>query len=174
MQVRRTLTEDNRTGVRGVAETKTARSRRRIDLPGFTVTALREHRARLGATPHPERLVFADSQGGFLRRSNLHRRNFKPLLDRAKLPASTRFHDLRHAAATLLLAQGVHPKVVQERLGHSTVTLTLDTYSHVLQGMQRDASDRLDALFAPTPESVTAKLTATRPGKGGHWRTEVA
>jgi integrase len=97
--------------------------------------------------PHPERLVFTDSEGGPIRKSNLLRRNYKPLLKQAGLPPATRFHDLRHSAATLLLAQGVHPKIVQERLGHSTITLTLDTYSHVLEGMQREAATKLDAIL---------------------------
>ena len=55
-----------------------------------------------------------------------------------------RFHDLRHTEATLLLTEGVHPKVVQERLGHATIAITLDTYSHVVEGMQREAANRLD------------------------------
>jgi integrase len=85
------------------------------------------------AEGHPDGLVFCDTQGGPLRKSNLLRRSFLPLLKRARLPA-IRFHDLRHTAATLLLARGVHPKIVQERLGHSQISLTLDTYSHVLLG----------------------------------------
>ena len=64
-----------------------------------------------------------------------------------------RFHDLRHTAATLLLSQGVHPKIVQERLGHSQISLTLDTYSHVLPSMQKEAAEKLDALFAKDPPS---------------------
>ena len=59
-----------------------------------------------------------------------------------------RVHELRHTAATLLLSQGEHPKVVQERLGHSTIAVTMDVYSHVTPTMQRNAADRLDALFA--------------------------
>jgi integrase len=59
-----------------------------------------------------------------------------------------RFHDLRHTAATLLLGQGVHPKIVQERLGHSPIAITLDTYSHVLPSMRRDAAQRLDDLLS--------------------------
>lgn len=58
-----------------------------------------------------------------------------------------RFHDLRHTAATLLLLAGVHPKVVSERLGHSRVEITLNTYSHVLPTMQKEAADKLDKLF---------------------------
>ena len=64
------------------------------------------------------------------------------------LLSALRFHDLRHTAATLLLAQGVHPKVVQEMLGHSTVSLTLDTYSHVIPGLQEEAAAKMEALLA--------------------------
>ncbi len=60
-------------------------------------------------------------------------------------PLGIRFHDLRHTCATLLLEAGVHPKVVQERLGHSSIAITLDIYSHVTQGMQEGAAARLDA-----------------------------
>lgn len=63
---------------------------------------------------------------------------------RAGLPAIP-FHDLRHTTATLLLAQGVHPKIVQERLGHSQISLTLDTYNHVLPGRGRQAASKPDA-----------------------------
>jgi integrase len=67
-------------------------------------------------------------------------------LRRAGLP-HVRFHDLRHAHATLMLLQGVHPKVVSERLGHSSIGITLDTYSHVLPGMQEEAAEAFDELF---------------------------
>jgi integrase len=97
--------------------------------------------------------VFADSNGGPLRKSNLIRRSFKPLLEAASLP-NIRFHDLRHTAATLLMAEGVHPKVVQERLGHSSIGLTLDTYSHVLPSMQNEAADKLDAALTLSTEPV--------------------
>lgn len=82
-----------------------------------------------------------------LRRHNLYAGSFHRLLARAGLPR-IRFHDLRHTAATLMLQQRIHPKVVQERLGHATISITLDTSSHVLPSMQRDAVARLDALFA--------------------------
>jgi len=80
-----------------------------------------------------------------LQKSNLHFRSFKPLLRAAGLP-TIRFHDLRHTA-TLLFLQGVHPKVVSELLGHASISITLDLYSHVLPNMQRDASDALDRLL---------------------------
>jgi integrase len=92
--------------------------------------------------------VFCNVEGGPLRRPDFHRRSFKPLLKRAGLP-NIRFHDLRHTSATLMLGQGIHPKVVQERLGHSQISVTLDVYSHVLPTMQRDASDRLGTLLKP-------------------------
>ena len=79
-----------------------------------------------------------------LRRYNLVPRSFKPLLERAGLPHTVRFHDLRHTAASLLFSKGVHPKVVQEMLGHSTITITLDTYSHVLPGMQERAVSAME------------------------------
>jgi integrase len=70
---------------------------------------------------------------------------FVPLLAKAKALPKIRFHDLRHTHATHLLANGVHPKVAQERLGHSSVGITLDLYSHVLPGMQEEAASKVDA-----------------------------
>lgn len=127
-------------------EPKTARARRTVDLPAVAVAALYDHREKTLAQAHPTGLVFCETQGGPVRKSNLVRRSFLPLLRRAGLPR-IRFHDLRHTAATLLLLQGVHPKVVQERLGHSQISVTLDTYSHVLPSMGREAAARLDSLF---------------------------
>jgi integrase len=91
--------------------------------------------------------VFRDTRGGPLRRSHFPSVSFKPLLERAKSPA-IRFHDLRRTAAALMLAGGEHPKIVQEMLGHSQISVTLDTYSHVLPTMQREAVDRLDAMLS--------------------------
>jgi integrase len=141
------LEENNRKGLLRLAEPKTATSRRRIDLPKIAVAALRRHRRRMLAAGHLGGHVFCDTDGGPIRKSNLIRRSFKPLLVEANLP-DIRFHDLRHTAATLLLAQNVHPKVVQERLGHAQIHITLDTYSHVLPSMQKDATARLDRLLA--------------------------
>jgi integrase len=74
------------------------------------------------------------------------RQAFGDLIDEAGLP-EIRFHDLRHTAATLMLQKGIHPKVVQERLGHSSISMTLDTYSHVLPSLQEDVADRMDELL---------------------------
>jgi integrase len=79
-------------------------------------------------------LVFATYVGTPINASNIRRRSLAPLLERAGLP-KIRFHDLRHTAATLLLSRSVHPKYVQELLGHATISQTLDTYSHVIPGM---------------------------------------
>ena len=70
-------------------------------------------------------------------------RRFQALLRAAELPAM-RFHDLRHGAASLLLSQGVHPRVVMEMLGHSTITLTMNTYSHVIPDLQREAAEKME------------------------------
>ncbi len=76
---------------------------------------------------------------------NLRKRSFKPLLKHAGLPPQVRFHDLRHTFATVLLSRRIHPKVVQEMLGHSTIVQTMDTYSHVLPDMQDEAVDAMES-----------------------------
>lgn len=135
------------------AEPKTAKGRRTIALPALAVEALRQHRVRqleerlrAGALWDELDLVFPNHCGKPLERQNVVKRSFRPLLVRAGLPP-IRFHDLRHSAATLLLSLGEHPKVVQERLGHSTIGVTMDIYSHVLPDMQRNAASKLNALF---------------------------
>ena len=79
---------------------------------------------------------------------------FTYLVGRVKGLPKVRFHDLRHSHATQLLAAGVHPKIVQERLGHSTITVTMDLYSHVSETMQSDATARLDAAYGSLPKEV--------------------
>lgn len=104
-------------------------------------------RLKVGATYQQHDLVFATPEGGPLAPRNLKRRHFRPILEQAKLPADFRLYDLRHSCATLLLAAGEHPKVVSERLGHASITLTLDVYSHVLPTMQEAASQKLESLL---------------------------
>lgn len=130
------------------AEPKTPRGRRVIDLPPSTVAALRDHRrAREGRRPAPghHEPVFCTGAGRPLCWRNVSRA-FAALLDDAALPRVP-FHALRHTAATLLIAQGVHPKVMQERLGHSSAATTLDYYGHLLPGLGRDAAAKLDVLL---------------------------
>ena len=92
-------------------------------------------------------LVFTSETGAILNPSNLRQRSFNKLLKKAGVP-QIRFHDLRHTCATLLLSRNVHPKIVQEMLGHANVAITLDTYSHVLPGMGDQAASAMeDALL---------------------------
>ena len=134
-------------GAVSIGEPKTARSKRLINLPEIAVEALRDRRKDMLAEGNADSpWVFCAPEGGILQASNVLQRSYYPLLVSAKLPR-IRFHDLRHTAATLLLATKVHPKVVQERLGHAKIATTLDTYSHVLPSMQEDATDHLDRMF---------------------------
>ena len=133
---------------------KTPRSRRLISLSPETVRVLAEHRRiqlehRLGLGPayRDNDLVFADDIGGPLYDSTV-RRAFYAIVRRAGLPRDLRIHDLRHTAATLMLANGVHVKVVSERLGHADIAFTLKTYGHVLPGMDESAAAMMDRILA--------------------------
>ena len=117
------------------AEPKNA-SRRTVPLTATAVEALRRHgkrqaeeRIRVGSLYEDAGLLFASETGTPLDAQNVVNRSFKPLLKRAGLP-SIRFHDLRHTCATLLLAKGVHPKLVRSLLGHASIGITMDLYSH--------------------------------------------
>jgi integrase len=124
-------------------------SRRTLDLPQRAVAALRSHRKRqleekLRTSDYEDSgLVFASIKGTPLDAQNIVNRYFKPLLRRAGLPA-IRWHDLRHTYATLLLARGTHPTYVQKSLGHASVQLTLDRYSHWMPSMGRNTADGMD------------------------------
>lgn len=137
-----------------LAKPKTARSRREVHLSALAVAALRRHRVaqleeRLRAANFWEDhdLVFANERGRPLDGNNFRERAFARLLERAGLPR-IRFHDLRHTAATLLMSQGVPIKVASEMLGHADIATTLRTYSHVLPGMQEQAAEAMDRVFA--------------------------
>jgi integrase len=134
------------------ADPKTAHSRRRVSLTDVAIAALRRHRAvqlqdRLAAGSEwvDSDVVFATHAGRPLHASFVLGA-FRAMCVRAGVPR-IRFHDLRHTAATLLLGRGVHPKIVSEMLGHSTIAITLDLYSHVTPTMQRDAAVVLDAVL---------------------------
>jgi integrase len=133
-------------------EPKSARSRRTIRMPAIVVAALKAHRTRqledrlaAGGTWNDSGFVFTSPIGTALEPRNVAR-EFHGLLAAADLPA-VRFHDLRHTAATSLLAQGVDPRTIMETLGHSQISLTLNTYSHVLPALQADAAAKLDAIL---------------------------
>ena len=146
--VRRTLTRHK--GRLLLGEPKTKRSRRTVRLTEAAVEALRGHLARqmkqmerLGDLYAFQGLVFATERGTLINPTNLRQRSFAPLLMKAGLP-TIRFHDLRHTCATLLLSKNVNPKIVSEMLGHATIAITLDTYSHVLPNMQDSAARALE------------------------------
>jgi integrase len=142
LSVRRTVTMRTK-----IKEPKTAKGKRRIDLPAIAVDALHDHRKRMLAEGQAgSEWVFCTRRGGLLSCHNVNYRSFKPLLENAELPA-IRFHDLRHTAATLLLLANVHVKIVSEMLGHATIAVTLDTYSHVLPGMGKDAANTMNKLL---------------------------
>jgi integrase len=128
---------------------------RRVRLTPQATEALRDHRKRqleermrLAGLWQDYGLVFCSTVGTPLSRHNIYNRSFKPLLERAGLPRTFRFHDLRHTFATMMASSGGHAKVVQEMLGHATINITLDLYSHVLPDMQEDAVDRLGVLLS--------------------------
>lgn len=134
-------------------EPKTARSRRKIHLSQTALAALRGHKDRQTFERHAadfawttHDLVFCNAVGEPLSPTNETKR-FQRAGAAVGLP-SIRFHDMRHTAATILLAKGVHVKLVSEMLGHSTITLTLDTYSHVIPAMHGDAAAAMDAVFS--------------------------
>jgi len=135
------------------ATPKTLRSRRKIELSNTARIALRTHRKRqleerMQKTGlwEDQGLVFPSTVGTPLSHRNVVR-SFKALLKRAGLPTGTRLYDLRHTCATLLLNSNVHPKYVQELLGHASISQTLDTYSHVLKGMDSGIGDAMDEAF---------------------------
>lgn len=119
---------------------KSKASKRTVTLPEFLVEELAQHLAQYR---DPDGWVFSAPQGGPVRRTNYRRRFWMPA-GPASVGEPLRFHDLRHTRAALLIAQGVHAKVLQDRLGHASITTTLDTYGHLMT--------RLDEQAANTPE----------------------
>ena len=147
-----------------VRQPKSKRGRRLIALSPSLAILLREHKAKqelermlLGKPLLPNDLVFSNPDGTPLRPNSITRR-FKNLADSIGLNG-VRLHDLRHTHATLMLQQGIHPKIVSERLGHSSIAITLDTYSHILPGLQETAARRFDEGLQTTPVEVLAATT---------------
>lgn len=150
LTVRRTLSRDA-AGRRALAEPKTRKSRRTLELGGTAVRALRRQKARQAAVRlaagdtwqgERDRLVFTDALGRSLDGTYVTSR-FGAALKRLGLP-HVRFHDLRHGAASLMLAEGTPMKVVSDTLGHSTITITADTYAHLDREQRRAASDAIE------------------------------
>lgn len=151
--IQRTLTGTGKT--RRVQEPKTARSLRTMALSTVLVEVLRQHRKtqlveRVAAGPewHESGYVFTARNGEWLD-PNWARKRFKALCKAAKLPETTRIHDLRHSLATTWLAHGIPVQVVAERLGHASIAITLSLYAHVLPNQQAQAAEEIDAMLAP-------------------------
>ena len=135
-----------------IRQPKTAKGKRSIDLSPLATSVLREHRekqqldrAMLGVPLKDDDLVFSDLEGKPLL-PNTVTHNWIKLVRRTGIKP-IRLHDARHSHASLMLKQGTHPKIVQERLGHSSISITLDTYSHVAPGLQEAAAARFDQAF---------------------------
>jgi integrase len=116
---------------------------RTVRLPAFVLELI----APRLAGRKPEELVFAGPADGPLRHGAFYRGVFVPAVKAAGLPEKVRFHDLRHTAAALLIAQGAHPRAIMERLGHSTIAVTMDVYGHLLPSIDEALTDGLDATF---------------------------
>ena len=151
VQVRRALVRHNKKW--SFNEPKTNRSRRTVVLPPTLVHKLVKHKSKqiiqklkAGMLWENNDLVFCSEFGTPHSIPNLTYRYFRPILAKADIP-QIRLYDLRHTHATLLLMAEENPKVVAERLGHSTIVQTLDTYSHVLPTMQRKATDKLERIL---------------------------
>ena len=137
---------------------KTAGSRRTLDIPPVTVDALRDHQLKqrerrlLADTSWKEqKLIFTTRFGTPVDTTNvLHR--FQSILQRAGI-ARMRFYDLRHTHASLLIAEGVHPKKIAERLGHASIKLTMDLYGHLFEGSDQESADRMQRLFGDLSKS---------------------
>lgn len=136
-------------------EPQTAKSRRTVPLPKSILPRLKDHkrqrleqRLKIGAAYAKHDLVFATDLGKPLHYRNLTQRHFEKVLEHTGMKdAGFVLYSLRHSCATLLLSAGENPKIVAERLGHSSVKMTLDTYSHVLPDMQQTATDKLETLL---------------------------
>jgi integrase len=136
---------------------KTAAGIRTIPLPDIALEVLKAHKAKqlkqrlqCGEAWKNLNLVFCTGAGSYYNQSN-HHTTFRKILEGAGLPF-IRFHDLRHSAATILLSMGVNPKVIQERLGHANITITLGRYAHVTTSMQNEANGLLNQAFQRTAE----------------------
>lgn len=128
--------------VRWMPETKTGASRRALSMPGFLVDEIAAH---LASTPAGD-FVFTSKRGHLLHRGTFRLKVWLPAVERAGF-SPLRFHDLRHTCASLLIAGGAHPKEIQARLGHSSITTTLNVYGHLFPSLDDRLAERLDATY---------------------------
>jgi integrase len=151
-----------------IVATKTY-ERRTVPIPSSLIHELQDHVDGRGA----DEFVWQSPQGGPFRYSNWFKRHFKPAIGRAALPPTTRFHDLRHSYAAMLIGQSAHPRAIMERMGHSTIAVTLDTYGHLLpkidaqldvalDGVYRDAAGQHRAVLRSAPGAGPAEVSSRR------------
>lgn len=153
-------------------EPKTKKGRRTIVLPSSVVDVLREQRGyveelrgRAGDNWLDLGLVFPNTRGNFIELAKLWHMLDK-VVKQAGLP-HMRFHDLRHSAATIMLAMGIHPKVVQEILGHSSISVTMDLYSHVLPSVQQEAAGKVDSVLRDSLQRAVKNDVKSSPDERG-------
>ncbi|MGH2688176.1 MAG: tyrosine-type recombinase/integrase [Actinomycetota bacterium] len=141
-----------------IEETKTRTSRRMLTFPPFLAELLAEHLSRVSLGE----FVFLGRTGSVLRRGNFRLRHWKPGVAAAGLDQGLRFHDLRHSCAALLVAQGAHPKEIQARLGHSSITTTLNTYGHLWPTLGVQLDEKIEAVFRQAKTNVAQMWPAGR------------
>ena len=151
--------------ITGPTKTKVERT---VRLPRFLRDELSVYLA--GRRAHPDAYVFTAQGEGQLRHNNFYQRHYKPAVRRAGLPERLRFHDLRHTCASLLIAQGAHPRAIMEHLGHSSISITMDRYGHVFPDQMEALANQLDAArFEALDEPLAAPLrprSGERPARG--------
>jgi integrase len=145
-----------------VKEPKTRKSIRAIALPRMVADELEAH-WKASTFRAADDYVFASTAGTPLEARNMIREVFEPAMRRAKLPR-VRFHDLRHSYASVLIEQGAHPKVISDQLGHASVQITMDRYSHLFDGAYSDVNDELEQAWKDTE---TASGPASTEGQNG-------
>ena len=149
-----------------VGPTKTY-ARRTVGVPASVrddLAAYLERRARQAGRPlDASEYVFTAPRGGPLRRDQLFKRILRPAIDAAGPPEGLRLHDLRHSCAALLIDLGAHPKAIQERLGHSSITVTMDVYGRLFPALNEALTERLDEVFRsahPSPQGRQPRASA--------------
>lgn len=137
--------------------------RRTVPLPSALAEDLVEHVAGLDQAD----FVFKAPEGGPHRHSNFYRRHFRPAVARAGLPEGFRFHDLRHTYAAMLIEQNAHPRAIMERLGHSTISVTLGTYGHLLPSLEESLTEALDDVYRAASQLEAGSLHEFRATDSG-------
>ena len=149
----------------GVSDPKTRNGRRSILISDKLRKILTEHRETSSCVPSPDDLVFCNGNGNHINHQNMMAREFHPTLKRAKLP-HMRFHDLRHTYAAILITMGENIKFIQKQLGHASLTVTMDTYGHLLPEASNDFGKRLDAfIFSSRNKESDEDSTDTDEGQ---------